>query len=228
MLAELERLLDGMTTANPAAMRAAVVEGNLLGKATQRTRLASWQRLSRLYGLAEGSLTSSGFLPLWQAEPGARPQLALAHALTRDSLLRLSAPSVLSMRPGQEIRPAALMGALRTLGIQYSEKTLRSTAQNLLSSWTQAGLLSGKTRKKRREVDWHPATIALLLHHAFLAGQRGAALYESPEFIALGLTPEQVDRLAVQAGQRGLLSYKRIGEVVEITFPDLDRAEGRR
>lgn len=219
MLEDLDQLLaDPQETLNATRLRRAVLDDNLLGKRTPRTRLASWQFLNRLYGLSEDSLGTSGFLTLWREAPEARPQLALLRAAARDPLLNLSAPWVIGLPEGQGVTWPDLAAYLKAQGVEYSDKTLRSVAQNLLSSWTQAGWLGGKTRKKRVDAQWHPAAATLLLHEAYLQGERGAALYDQVLNRLLPLHAEQVDALASEAGRRGWLSYRRLADVLEITF----------
>lgn len=226
MLTDLERVLAAATfPLDPEGSRASVVDENLLGKPTPRTRAASWQRLTRLYGWSEPAFQASGFQEFWNEAEASRPQLALVQALTRDPLLLESAPFIAGLDADQEVTWPALATYLKAKGASYSEKTLRSAAQNLLSSWAQAGWLRGAARKRRAEVFLSPEAAALLLRHAYLRGDRGAGLYHSAEANALGLQPERLDALAAQAGQRSLLSYKRIGDVLDISFPTLEQRE---
>ncbi|SEJ86532.1 hypothetical protein SAMN04488058_12511 [Deinococcus reticulitermitis] len=229
MLLDLGTVLGagGPGSADRAALRRAVVEDNVLGKRTARTRLASWQRLNRLYGLSDQAPLNRAFLSLWKSAPEARPQLALLRALERDALLRLSAPWIVAQPPGQAVTPAALAAELTRLGVVYSEKTLRSISQNLLSSWAQVGWLTGKVAKRRAAVTWHPAAAAFLLYGAYLTGHRGAGLYDTPLAHLLGLDAEQLDALAFAASQERLLSYRRLADVVEITFPGWDADDSR-
>lgn len=226
MLEDLDQVLaDTQELLDATRLRQAVLDHNLLGKRTPRTRLASWRFLNRLYGLSEDSLVTSGFLTLWRDAPEARPQLALLRAAARDPLLNLSAPWVIGLPEGQGVTWQDLAASLKAQGVNYSDKTLRSVAQNLLSSWTQAGWLGGKTRKKRVDAQWHPAAATLLLHEAYLQGERGATLYDRALGRLLPLDAEQVDALASEAGRRGWLSYRRLADVLEITFPRWDQGQ---
>ena len=155
-----------------------------------------------------------------------RRQGAGLRALERDALLRLSAPWIVAQPPGQAVTPAALAAELARLGVVYSDKTLKSVSQNLLSSWTQAGWLVGTARKRRAPVAWQPAAAAYLLHMAFLQGGRGAALFGTPTAALLGLDAGQLDALAFAASQDRLLSYRWLADVVEITFPAWDEVGG--
>lgn len=224
MLGDLTTGLNTATlSADPAsAVRQAIVDANVLGKRTPRTRLASWQMLNRLYGLSDTAPTTQAFVGLWAESPAARPQLALLRALERDALLRLSAPWIVAQSPGQAVTPTELAAELARLGVVYSDKTLQSVSRNLLSSWTQAGWLVGTTRKRRRDVTWQPAAAAYLLHAAYLQGTRGSVLFDNPTAATLGLDAEQLDTLAFAASQDRLLSYRRLADVVEISFPAWD------
>lgn len=221
MLGDLGTVLGagGSESVDGAALRRAVVDDNVLGKRTSRTRLASWQRLNRLYGLSDRTPMGRAFFSLWNSFPEARPQLALLRALERDALLRLSAPWIMAQPPGQAVTPGALATELTRLGVVYSEKTLKSISQNLLSSCTQVGWLTGKVAKRRAAAPWHPAAAAFLLYGAYLAGHRGVGLYDTPLAHLLALDTEQLDTLAFAASQERLLSYRRLADVVEITFP---------
>lgn len=218
MLADLTQLL----VAPPDALRAAVVEENVLGKRTPRTRVASWKYLNTLYDLTGDDLVRSGFLSLWHAFPEAQPHLALVRALERDALLRRSAPWIMALPEGAPVRWADLAEGFTRQGVQYSPKTLGSLARNLLSSWAQAGWLRGKIAKTRAPSSWHPAAIAYLLRRQYEAGARGAALFDLPLAPVLGVSAAQLDGLAYAAAQERLLTYRRLADVVEITFGPVD------
>lgn len=218
MLADLTQLL----TVPPDSLRVAVVDQNVLGKRTPRTRVASWKYLNTLYALTGDDLVRSGFLSLWQAFPDAQPHLALVRALERDALLRRSAPWITALPEGAPVRWADLAEELKHQGVKYSPKTMGSLSRNLLSSWAQAGWLRGKVAKTRASASWHPAAIAYLLRRQYEAGARGAALFDLPLAPLLGLNAAQLDGLAYAAAQERLLTYRRLADVVEITFGPVD------
>ncbi|TSA82149.1 hypothetical protein FNU79_14120 [Deinococcus detaillensis] len=218
MFGDLVTVLDQGASAQ--LLQSAVVEGNVLGKKTVRTRKASWNLLNRLYGLSDSTPLMTTFLALWQSALAAQPQLALLRALERDSLLQLSAPWLVALQPGQVAKPADLAAELKRLGAVYSEKTLKSISRNLLSSWTQAGWLKGKVAKRRVDVEWQPAAATYLLYGPYLQGKRGAELFAAPLARLLNLDADQLDTLAFAASQDRLLSYRRLAEVIEITFPN--------
>lgn len=209
----------GQSVLVPEELRQAVVEGNLLGKRTERTRLRTWRYLNSAYQLTDPDLGATGFLRLWHEAPEAQGQLALLRAFAHDDLLKLSAVWLRSVPYGEKVGWPELAEFLKAAGVNYSEKTIRSAAQNLLSTWTQVGWLSGKTAKQRAAVTWHPAAITFLLFQEYRWGRRGLGLYESETAGALGLTPDQLDALASEAGRLGYLAYRRLDDVLEITFP---------
>ena len=104
---------------------------------------------------------------------------------------------------------------------RFSEATLRSTAQNLNATWTQSGHLRGRARKTRARAVPTPGSTAYALLLGLLSGARGMALVQS-EFAALLDCPcEETLELAAAAARRGWLDYRRIGDVVEVSFPHL-------
>ncbi len=209
---------------NSEELKKAVVDDNLLGKKTERTRLRSWRYLNSTYRLDDPDLAVSGFLKLWEQFPEAQNQLALLRAFPGDPLLQLSAGWMGTLPIGQNVGWPELAEFLKKEGVKYSEKTMGSIARNLLSSWAQVGWLSGKVAKKRLQVTWHPAAITSLLFQEYRQGARGLGLYESKTAKALGLAPEQLDTLASEAGRLGMLNYHRLDDVLEITFPKLVEA----
>lgn len=101
MLDELRHLL---AYCRPDATRddyfAAIEEDNCLGKRTAATRRSSGQRLSELYALAPEVPLFRVMRRCWYADSTGQPLLALLLALSRDPLLRSTAPPILRMRAG--------------------------------------------------------------------------------------------------------------------------------
>jgi hypothetical protein len=223
MLAELSFVLERVPpTAKADAYPAAVVEENILGKPTQTTRKRTAQRLGELFALDPACPLFRLLRHFWPTDPPARPLLALLVASARDPLLREMTPFVVAVPVGTVLAPDEVA---THLGGKYPGRfkptTLLSTSQNLASSWTQVGYLTGKSKKKRSAVvvTTVVATFALLLGH--LCGLRGRMLLDSPWTRLLGLTPADVGDLAVEASRQGWMTYKAAGAVVEITFPGL-------
>lgn len=221
MLAELQALLDAVpATAGPAEHRAAILDHNLLSKPTRATRHRTAQRLEELYVLDPANEPFHVFRMLWDHGPHGRPLLAFLLAAWRDPLLRQSTPFLLKMLPGQSLSPANTSEYLEhSYPHRFGDKTRLSVAQNLASSWTQAGYLVGKIKKQRVRADATPITTAYALYLAFCRGARGSLLLDSPWARLLDRTGHEVVELAIEASRQGWLLYKSSGSVTEITFP---------
>lgn len=228
MLDDLVRLLDHLPagSATPDVLHHLVLEDNVLGKRTVRTRAASLRYLGRLYPLGEPLMDAELFRTLWHSAPEGRGVLALLLALGRDHLLRQSVPFILALPVGGAVTWPDLAAFLKGQGVKYNEKTLKSSAQNLLSTWTQAGWLAGKVKKRRRLPSVSAEAVTLALWLGFLEGARGLALLNTSFTRVLEASPATLDQLAFEASRRGWLTYRRIADVLEITFPPLKGGEG--
>ena len=223
MLGELSIVLEQVAPkARLEEYVTAIVEQNALGKPTQTTRKRSVQRLVELYSLDSSSPLFRLLRHFWATDAAACPMLAFLAATARDPLLRDSTPFVIAIPVGAAASPKDVAKHLeQKFPARFKPTTLMSTAQNLASSWTQAGYLSGKINKKRTRPVVTPvaATFALLL--GYLCGQRGKMLLDTTWTRMLDRTPAEVTDLATEASRQGWMTYKSAGSVVEITFPGL-------
>ena len=230
MLGELRLLLDHC---RPEATRAdylsAIREDNCLGKRTAATRKISSQRLSELYALDPKVSLFGAMRRCWYADRDGQAVLALLLALARDPLLRVSAPPVLRMRPGEELARQQMTDALsRAVGSRLSESTLDKVVRNAASSWTQSGHLKGRGRKIRQRAVPTAATTAYALLLGYLAGTRGAALFETLWAQALDAPAGELMRLATDARRLGFLDMSQSGGVIEVTVSRLLAPNERR
>lgn len=227
MLADLSLLVDHLAdqAMTPASARQAVIEDNVLGKKTVRTREASLRYLTRLYTLDEANGSGRLFFPLFRTQQAARGQLAALQGLARDRLLQVSLPVILKLTEGQLIDWPSLAVHLRESEGNLRATTLKSSAQNLLSSWGQGGWLSPTMKKRRILVTPLPEAVAFALYLGYIEGRRGLALLDGQYFEALGSSPDTLDELAYQASRRGYLTYRRIADVLDIQFPKLTALE---
>ena len=230
MLDDLSALLRvSSPEAKRSEYRALIVEDNCLGKRTVATRRLSDQRLSELYALDVGVLLFRVMRQLWQADERGHPLLALLLAMSRDPLLRLTAPPIIRLRPGEELGRQALTDVLnRGTGSRFNEAVLDKIVRNAASSWTQSGHLEGRSRKTRHVVSPTPAvaTFALLLGYAL--GARGAVLFDSLWAKVLDTSTDELISLAMDAKRIGYLDLKVSGGVVEVSPERLLTEEERR
>ena len=128
--------------------RAAIVDENVLGKATAANRRGTGQRLGELYALDPRVPLFRVLRRLWSVDVPGRPLLAMLCALARDPLLRAAAPAVLALPAGAELlRPRFRDQMREVVGARLNESVLDKAARNAASSWTQSGHLRGRGRK---------------------------------------------------------------------------------
>jgi hypothetical protein len=200
----------------------AIVGQNILGKPTQTTRERTASRLLQLYALDRSRPVFRLLRHFWAADATARPMLAYLTAAARDPLLRESTPFVVSISVGDPVDSRKVADFLEgQYPSRFKPSTLLSTAQNLGSTWTQAGYLAGKTNKKRSRPVVTPVVATFSLVLGYLCGMRGRRLLDTPWTRMLDRTPAQVADLAIEASRQGWLNYKGAGSVVEIGFPGL-------
>src|SRR4051794_34630387 len=151
MLSELSIVLEHVAAGAKAdEYLAAVVGENILGKSTQTTRKRTTRRLVELYTLDRNRAVFRLMRHFWAADASARPLLGYMAAAARDPILRDTSPFVLALPLQSAVNASQVADQLKE---RYPERfkatTLLSTAQNLASTWTQAGYLTGKLNKKR-------------------------------------------------------------------------------
>jgi hypothetical protein len=223
MLDEVSLLLQYCSAAaNRSDYAQAVLEANCLGKPTLSTRKLSLQRLTELYAVDPTATVFRLLRDLWQIDEKGRPLLALFIALTRDPLLRATAPVVTSMTPGEEIARQKFADALRraTEG-RLNESTLDKVVRNTASSWTQSGHLEGRSRKRRINVKPTPAATTLALILGYMMGLRGRSLLDTMFTRILDLDESQAMFNAMEAKRFGLLDIKTAGGMTVFSFKAL-------
>ena len=228
MLQELEALLAHVdrVEATSADYLRAIDEENCLRKRSQKTRVLTYRHLRELYALDPSVLIFRALLFFWQRDTAARPLLALLCAYARDSVLRSTAPVILAQPEGATITRESVEAFIDDLEPgRFSSATLKSVAQNVNSSWTQAGHLTGKVRKIRSRPSPTAGSAAFALLLGYLTGARGQTLFCTEYAKLLGCSKDRTMELAEEASRRGWIVVKRLGDVVEVLFPNLLTAE---
>jgi len=224
MLDELQRLFSAIqhSDAEREQYRSVIIEENALGKRSSKTRSLTYRHLVDLYGLDPNILIFRGLRYFWDRDPEGQALLAFLCAFARDGLLRSSAPFITSTPEGVTVSREAMEAHIEALfPDRFSPATLKSTAQNLNSSWTKAGHLSGRAVKIRSRAHPTPGNAAYAVFLGHLAGLRGLSIFSSPYAKLLDCSAERSLELAQQAGQKGWLGINHIGDVVEVSFPNL-------
>lgn len=228
MLAELRALLSFVDAddATRADYMEAIQTSNCLGKRSGKTRTLTFRHLADLYALDPSLLVFRALRFFWQRDVDGQPLLAILCAYSRDPLLRATAPFVLSFQEGASVTREAMEAFLDAQEPgRFSKATLKSTAQNLNSSWTQSGHLSGRTRKVRARAVATPGAVSLALLLGYVNGLRGESLLESGYTRMLDCSFDRTIELAEDASRRGWITLKRVGLVIEVLFPNLITAQ---
>jgi hypothetical protein len=228
MFVELRALLAYLDNADAA--RADYLEAiqttNCLGKRSGKTRALTFRHLAGLYALDPSLLVFRALRFFWQRDVDGQPLLAALCAYSRDPILRATAPFVLGFQEGATVTREAMEEFIDAQEPgRFSKATLKSTAQNINSSWTQSGHLAGRVRKVRTRPVATPGTVSLALLLGYVSGLRGESLFKSDSTRLLDCSFEKTIELAEDASRRSWISLKRVGQVVEVLFPNLITAQ---
>jgi hypothetical protein len=204
----------------------AIDDENCLGKRSGKTRTLTFRHLVDLYSLDTSAVLFRALLYFWQRDPDCRTLVALLCAYSRDSILRSATPLILVSHEGTTITRESVEACIdeREPG-RFSPATLKSTAQNINSSFTQAGLLTGKVRKVRTRANPTSGAVSYALLLGYLTGARGESLFQTEYVKLLDCSFERALSLAEDASRRGWIVFKRVGDVIEVVFPNLITAE---
>jgi hypothetical protein len=221
MFDELTRLFEHTTPETSCnGYRAEVIDLNVLGKPTQKSRALTFGHLAELYGLDPAIPVFRVFRRLWASDEEARPVLALTLALVRDPVLRLSESFVLAKAVGESVRREEVEKLIETTEPErFSPATLKSIAQNINGSWTRAGFLVGRARKRRTRPNVTPSNITFALFLSHLEGLSGQRLFSSRWMNLLCSSPGELEALANSASHRGQIIFLNAGGVKEVRFP---------
>lgn len=222
-LAELGKLLETLPLDSDFAQyEEAVVDDNLLLKATLANRKGTLRRLRELYSLDRAVPLFRVFRQLWELDPSSRPLLALLVAYARDPLLRATARPVLETPIGSElIRQSVFKAIAEVSDGGMSEATIDKVARNTSASWSQSGHLVGRVRKIRKRVVPTPTAISLAILLAYATGQRGKSLLASEFVQLLDADVETARSRAIDARRLGLIDLRQSGDVFDVRFTPL-------
>jgi len=221
MLAELEAVLAAVPNGSGASdYHDAILQRNVLHKATDSTRKESLRRLRELYALDETRPIFGLLRKLHAIDAASLPLLALQVAWARDPLLRVTTPPVVDASVGERVETESLAQAFEAaFPDQYSELSRNQTARHAASSWTQSGHLVGRTKKTRQQIKPSVVAVTMALFLGDVAGFHGAAIFSSPWCALLDLNPGRARALGQEAHRASLLNLRAVGEVVELSFP---------
>lgn len=201
--------------------RSEICDHNLLDKPTVKSRKLTYRHLVDLYGLSADIPLFRVFRTLWPLSPEAQPVLALQLALVRDPLLRLSQEFIVEKPLGERVVREDIEELLKARDPdRFSPASLKSFAQNINGSWTQAGFLQGRASKTRVAPILGFTNTVFALFLAYLEGATGERLFQSRWSALLGVSEHRLTEYAIAASQLGIIDFKQSGGIIEVRFND--------
>ncbi len=173
MLEELQTLFSCVPS--PDAQKEdyikAIIENNCLGKRSQKNRELSARHLMTLYSLDPSVATFQALRYFWTRDIGSQPLLALLSAYSRDGLLRMSAPYVLSLKEGEVLDRVAFKEFLdKKASGRLSEFCLDGLVRNVCGTLIRSGHLQ-RTGKVRSRAVATEGSVAYALFLGYLLGK---------------------------------------------------------
>ncbi|MDD2942065.1 MAG: hypothetical protein PHC51_03770 [bacterium] len=204
----------------------AIDDENCLGKRSGKTRTLTYRHLVDLYSLDRTYLLFRVLLYFWNRDIKGRPLLALLCTYARDPIFRSTAQFILKFSEGATITRESLEDFIdcQEPG-RFSKATLKSTAQNINSTWTKSGHLHGHIRKVRSLAYPTSGSVSYALLLGYLTGARGPALFRTEYSKLLDCTFDRAIELAEESSRKGWIVFKRAGDVIEVLFPNLINEE---
>jgi hypothetical protein len=220
MFSELEKV---MSFSLESGQYLDAMADNVFGKKSSDGVKQTKGFLKRLYGFDSQYPPFAAFMYFWKmSEPNEKPLIAVLYAVNQDNLLAESVQVLQNVKLGTKVAVEHFEEIVEKYHPnQYAANTLRSTAQNLASSWKQAGFIEGKVKNIRiqPEITYRTACFAFLL--AYLNGNRGDFIWNNIGVNALCLHESKLRALAIECAKNDLMQYQYAGSVTAINFTNL-------
>jgi len=196
---------------------------NIINKKTNSGIKETTHRLKKLYSFDLKYNPFKALKYFWQiSDEKDKPILTLIYAIGHDFLLAESIPVVMETKLGEKVTIEKIdENIVLYYPNRYSEKTRKSIAQNLASSWKQAGFITGKVKNIRTQPDISYLVVAFAFFMAYLDELRGDFILTSKWVKALSLSDSIVRELAIEAAKRDFMQYQFAGSVTAISFNNL-------
>lgn len=220
MFSELEKVMDYSIASGNFQES---LDNNVIGKKSSDGIKKTNNFLKILYKFDNLSNQFKAFKYFWKiTENEDKPLITFLYAIGNDYLLEESIPIVAETKIGEKVFIEKVEQNIETYYPgRFSPKTLRSMAQNIGSSWKQAGFITGKVKNIRTQPQISYNVIAFAFFLAFLDGNRGDFILTSKWVKALILNESNVRELAIGASRHELLQYQFGGNVTSISFSNL-------
>jgi hypothetical protein len=220
MFSELEKV---MAYSIDTGMYLDAMGENVFGKKSSDGIKKTKGFLKLLYGFDINHQPFSAFKYFWEiADPYEKPLIAFLYAVTKDDLLAESIEVLQKVKPGEKARIELFEDSIEMHHPnQYSANTRKSMAQNIASSWKQAGFIEGKVKNLRTDavITARVACFAFLL--AYLNGDRGNFIWTGISVKALCLPESKLRELAMDCARKDFMQYQYAGSITAISFTNL-------
>jgi hypothetical protein len=220
MLSELFRVMDFSVEEDSYAES---MKNNVFGKKSQDGIKKTTSFLKQLYGFDASAVSFKVFKYFWcDCDEHEKTLIALIYAINNDYLLQESIPIVYKCAIGDKVGIESIAKNIEKYHPnRYTDNTLRSIAQNIASSWKQAGFIAGKVKNIRTQPDVSYKVVAFAMFLSYLEGDRGDFIMHSNCVNALCVSETKLRELAVEASKRDYLHYQYAGSVTSISFDKL-------
>jgi len=228
MLNELQMTFDYIDEidADSSQYEKAIIDENCTRKRSGATRKYTASYLKDLYMLDTEHVLFRALRYFWTREESGRPLIAFLAAYSRDSLLRLLTPYILDLEIDQISSKDVLEEYIeKKYPDRFSPVMKASLGRNLRSTWTQSGHLTGHRKKIRSKAKATPGVVSYALLLGYLSGARGELLFKTEYIKMLDCSVEKSIELAQAASRSGWIVFKKVGNVIEVLFPNLLTAE---
>ena len=196
---------------------------NVFGKKSGDGIKKTTNFLSQLYSFDISNTPFKILKYFWQnTDENEKPIIALLFAIQQDYLLTESISVVTESKLLEKVEIEKIEANIEKYHPnRFTKNTLRSVAQNIASSWKQAGFITGKVKNIRTQPEVSYNCVAFAFIMAYLNGLRGDFIVSSKWVKALCLNENQLRELAIEASKRGLIQYQFSGNVTSITCNEL-------
>ncbi len=196
---------------------------NVFGKKSGDGIKKTTNFLSQLYSFDISNTPFKILKYFWQnTDENEKPIIALLFAIQQDYLLSESISVVAESKLLDKVEIEKIESNIEKYHPnRFTKNTLRSVAQNIASSWKQAGFITGKVKNTRTQTKISYNCVAFAFIMAYLNGLRGDFIISSKWVKALCLNENQLRELAIEASKRGLIQYQFSGNVTSITCNEL-------
>ena len=196
---------------------------NVFGKKSGDGIKKTTNFLSQLYSFDISNTPFKILKYFWQnTDENEKPIIALLFAIQQDYLLTESISVVTESKLLEKVEIEKIEANIEKYHPnRFTKNTLRSVAQNIASSWKQAGFITGKVKNIRTQPEVSYNCVAFAFIMAYLNGLRGDFIVSSKWVKALCLNENQLREMAIEASKRGLIQYQFSGNVTSITCNEL-------